>query len=209
MFQALVRRKSPDPLRHEPALAPLAPGKPTRGASPRAANGPTATPKHPRCCWGLRPSRGDGARVSRPPPPSRISAAQPLAVSFGAGKPWSGPSPAPRDEDGCSSSFKPARAGSPRARERVTAALRAELGLSSPPSTRILPLPTLLSPALDADSSFHVVQTQNFFGCQGLRVTCRLGSVCILDHKGTENAAQNVYGIFRPRQICSTLRAPV
>lgn len=47
-----------------------------------------------------------------------------------------------------------------------------------------------------------------FFGCQGLCVTCRLGSVCILDHKGTENAAQNVYGIFRPRQICSTLRAP-
>lgn len=149
---------------------------------------------------GLQPSWG----VSQPPPPRQISAAQPLAVSLGAGKPWSGPSPAPRDKDGCSSSFNPARAGSPRARERVTAALRAELGLSSPPSPRILPLPTLLSPALDADSSFHVVQTQNFFGCQGLRVTCRLGSVCILDHKGTENAAQNVYGIFRPRQICST-----
>lgn len=149
---------------------------------------------------GLQPSWG----VSQPPPPRQISAAQPLAVSLGAGKPWSGPSPAPRDEEGCSSSFNPARAGSPRARERVTAALRAELGLSSPPSPRILPLPTLLSPALDADSSFHVVQTQNFFGCQGLRVTCRLGSVCILDHKGTENAAQNVYGIFRPRQICST-----
>lgn len=188
-------------------LAPLAPGKPTRGASPRAANSPTATPKHPS--WGLQCSWGDRTRVSQPPPPRQISAAQPLAVSLGAGKPWSGPSPAPRDEDGCSSSFNPARAGSPRAGERVTAALRAELGLSSPPSTRILPLPTLLSPALDADSSFHVVQTQNFFGCQGLRVTCRLGSVCILDHKGTENAAQNVYGIFRPRQICSTPRAPV
>lgn len=75
------------------------------------------------------------------------------------------------------------------------------------PSTKILPLPMFLSPALDADPAFHVVQTQRFSGCQGLCVTCRLGSVCILDHKGTEKAAQNVYGIFRPRQICSVLRA--
>lgn len=81
-------------------------------------------------------------------------------------------------------------------------------GLFSLPSTNILPLPMFLSLALDADPAFHLVQTQCFFGCQGLCVTCRLGSVCILDHKGTENAAQNVYGIFRPRQICSMLRAP-
>lgn len=74
--------------------------------------------------------------------------------------------------------------------------------------TNILPLPLFLSSALDADPAFHVVQTQDFFGCQGLCVTCRLWSVCILDHKGTENAAQNVYGIFRPRQICSALREP-
>lgn len=72
----------------------------------------------------------------------------------------------------------------------------------------ILPLPMFLSSALDADPAFHVVQTQDFFGCQGLCVTCRLWSVCILDHKGTENAAQNVYGIFRPRQICSALQEP-
>lgn len=81
-------------------------------------------------------------------------------------------------------------------------------GLFFLPSTNILPLPMFLSLALDADPAFHVVQTQCFFGCQGLCVTCRLGSVCILDHKGTENAAQNVYGIFRPRQICWMLRAP-
>lgn len=80
-------------------------------------------------------------------------------------------------------------------------------GLFFLPSTNILPLPMFLSSALDADPAFHVVQTQYFFGCQGLCVTCRLGSVCSLDHKGTENAAQNVYGIFRPRQICSMLRA--
>lgn len=79
-------------------------------------------------------------------------------------------------------------------------------GLFFLPSTNILPLPMFLSLALEADPAFHVVQTQCFFGCQGLCVTRRLGSVCILDHKGTENAAQNVYGIFRPRQICSMLQ---
>lgn len=126
----------------------------------------------------------------------------------------SNPNPAPRrdeDKEGCLSSLKTCLHPSgfhSKAALPTRHAKPGVFGLFSLPSTNILPLPMFLSSPLDAAPAFHVVQTQYFFGCQGLCVTCRLGSVCSLDHKGTANAAQNVYGILRPRQICSTPRAP-